>query len=271
MSLGYFWLDIQGLMCKRSQSLCVLVGSVSTRASSRWLAVSILAWRGKRFSLGIIVSPGVRSSSWGYWGFPLLWEGFLSLQIVGLGKDEVCHNYRLVLSDRRFALWPFISQALVIVAQTTFQVQIKWDMKSHRLHFLNPPSNSPDVYLPSESTMPDHPGVICCRKPDFGRAHLWMFLKIFWYLCHIWDSRKPQFTWGGQLVTMKGWQWEDWGEGGPSWNVSTPTEELFWTTNCILDGGSENGGKILGIDLGCSQVEIFSQGSSQEILGQQDS
>ena len=44
----------------------------------------------------------------------------LSLQIEGIEKDEMCPKYRLGLGDRRLALWPIVSQALVKGAQAIF-------------------------------------------------------------------------------------------------------------------------------------------------------
>ena len=89
------------------------------------------------------------------------------LQIEGLEKDEESPKYRLALGERRLAFQPIVSQALIKVDETSVLMQIQGDMKNHRVHFLNPPSNSQDVPLPTESTIHDHAGVVCFRKADF--------------------------------------------------------------------------------------------------------
>ena len=39
-----------------------------------------------------------------------------------------------------------------------YWLPIHWDMDIHRIHFLNHPSMTPEIHLPSKSTRPDHPG-----------------------------------------------------------------------------------------------------------------
>ena len=63
MKQASFILDFHGVKNTRTPYIWVLTGSVLTRDSASCLMVSTLVWRGKRVSLGIIVSPGVRSSS----------------------------------------------------------------------------------------------------------------------------------------------------------------------------------------------------------------
>jgi len=52
------------------------------------------------------------------------------------------------LGERKHALWPIVSQDLLNGAQTIVQLPIHGDMKSQRLHFLNPPSMSPEIHFP---------------------------------------------------------------------------------------------------------------------------
>ena len=47
-----------------------------------------------------------------------------SLPIEGLEKGEYCQKLRLVLGDRKLALWRIVSQALLKDAQTSIQMPI---------------------------------------------------------------------------------------------------------------------------------------------------
>ena len=103
----------------------------------------------------------------------LLRAGAWSLHVEGLeGSPASCgsrygwvvYPNRVCFSDRRLALQLIVNQALGKIALTGDLMSFPWDMKSHRLHFLNPPSTSPDVLLPIESTIPYYPFLFCCRK-----------------------------------------------------------------------------------------------------------
>lgn len=76
------------------------------------------------------------------------------LPIECLEKDEECPKKRLILGDRRLALWPIVSQILLNCAQTSYCLTTPLDIGLQRLHFLNPVSMSPEIYLPSKSTDP---------------------------------------------------------------------------------------------------------------------
>ena len=93
--------------------------------------------------------PWLRSSCRVSWGIPLWREGTLSLKIKDLEKDEECPKYRLVLANRKIEVWPIVSQALLDCAQTVVWLPIHWDLESHRLHFLNPQSTSPEIHFPA--------------------------------------------------------------------------------------------------------------------------
>ena len=165
MKPGYFRWDFHGLMSTSPLSLWVLDDSVVTWASASSFVVSTSVREGRSVSLVILHKPWGEVSIWGSWGFSLGGEGTLSLQIVGLKKDEECPKYRTVFAWPKTHTLANVSQDFVKVSQTFVLMQIQWDMKSHRLHLLNPPITGPSVHFHSESPR-TYPCVVCCRKAD---------------------------------------------------------------------------------------------------------
>lgn len=64
---------------------------------------------------------------------------------------------------------------------------------------------------------------------------------------------RPQYTWGGQRVTVKAWRLEEWLKHDEWWNVGVFLQRSsFWTTAYSLNGVSKDWGKMLGKYLDCS-------------------
>ena len=129
-------LDFHWLMNTSPPYLWVLPGSVVTRGSAICLVTYIFARNGRSVSKENFHEPWAEVFKWRSWGFSLGSEVPLSLLIADLEKDVGCTIYRPVLGEGKFALDPIVSQALVNVAETSVQMQIHWDMKSHKTSFL---------------------------------------------------------------------------------------------------------------------------------------
>ena len=199
------------------------------------------------------MSPGVRSSFWGSIGFPPEGEVSLSLQIMGLEMDEECPEYRLGLGDRRLALWHIVTQDLVKVAKTLRHEESQTSFPKSPKH---------------ESGCP-HPQAI--HKTWSSRCDLlqesWFLLEpsceYGWKCFYLRDQFGKQEDCKSHEVVTWSW-WRD--ESGKSQERMTRVgmslflqRSSFWTTDFILDGGMEDGEKILGKDLDCSPGwDIFS-------------
>lgn len=166
MEPGYFSVDIRGLISTSPFLLWLLAGDVVNRASDNFSMVTTIVRKWRRISL---------------LNFCKSWSEVFMLSVLSVPSwrrgDSVTanlwsrerwvssHNW-LALGDRRLALHPIVSQALVKIAQTGVLMPIQWDMKSPRHQFLNHPYTRPPVHLPKEYTRSNFPCVFCCREAD---------------------------------------------------------------------------------------------------------
>ena len=132
LKLGYFRLDIHGLMRTSPHSLWVLAGSVVTRASANLSVVSTFVRKGRRISLlkyweswhEVFILMALRILSWK--------RGDSVPASLGSREGWVVSHNRLGLGNRRLTLQLIVRQAFVKVAQTSVLMQMQWDMKCHR-------------------------------------------------------------------------------------------------------------------------------------------
>ena len=98
-------------------SLCVLLASELTRGSASLFLVSTIVSKGRRVSLLILHKHCGENFKWIFLSVPSWRRGANVPANQSLEKDEECPKERLVLGDRKLALWPIVSQALLQGAQ----------------------------------------------------------------------------------------------------------------------------------------------------------
>lgn len=115
---GYFRLDNHGLMSTNPLLLvCWLVGWWPGPVPTCQCWQQLLD-REEGSLWWTSVSLGIKSSCWVSWVFPLGGQGTLSLQVLGLWKDEFFSHNRLGLGDISLELQPIVCKAFVKIAQT---------------------------------------------------------------------------------------------------------------------------------------------------------
>ena len=116
-------------------------------------------------------------------------------------------------------------------------------------YFLNPPITTPEIDLPNKSTIPDQPvGGFWGDANSYRIPHENVVGNVLISESNI-GPCTMQFIWGSQWFTMMGLTMGMVGAGWPSWNASTPTEELFMTPQLYVWWGWNFVGKIFGKSL----------------------
>jgi len=137
---------------KRSPlSLWVLAGSVVNRACTSMFVVSTIVRKGRRVSLLILSEPCGEGFMLSVLRFPSWRRGDSSPANLGSREGWVSQIEIGIWWHKTCAL-AHCHQTLLKGTQTGVWMPIHWCMGSHRLHFPNPPSTSPDIQLPRKST-----------------------------------------------------------------------------------------------------------------------
>lgn len=158
--------DISGVfsqVAKPKPCLCVLVVSVVTWATPRIFVVFTMVRKGKRVSLRFLCEPCVEGFKWRVLRFRSWMRGDKgpanrwSREGWGVSLIETAFGWQKTCALAHCHPGP--AQG----CSACYWLPIHWDMDIHRIHFLNHPSMTPEIHLPSKSTRPDHPGGVHCR------------------------------------------------------------------------------------------------------------
>ena len=135
-------------------SLWVLAVTVMTRGTASWFVVSKIVWKERSFSLLTLHEPCGEGFNWTVLRFPSWRRGESgpgnqgSREGWGVSQIETCFG------SQNTCTLPHCLPGTAQGCLDWFLDAIHRDMECHRLHFLNPPSTSPEIHLLSKSTRP---------------------------------------------------------------------------------------------------------------------